>query len=196
MTLIYRACRLLSMLGSVPLWPMTMRGRRRVPTSGGAVLISNHQSFLDLIFIGQAVNREITYVARTTLWNSLFYRAITWPFRFVRIRRGESDLAALKDGIERLKRGEIILLFPEGTRTRTGQVGPFTMGFHTLASRAGVPIVPIRVSGSYKAWPRSQLLPYPRRVVIDIFPPLDIRGMSKEEVRSHLFEKIYRIPPC
>jgi 1-acyl-sn-glycerol-3-phosphate acyltransferase len=176
---------------STPLWPTRIRGKRNVPKEGGAVIISNHQSFLDLVFIGQAVSREITYMARDTLWSSLLYRSLTWPFRLLKVRRGEADVGAIREAIERLRSGEMILLFPEGTRTRTGRIGAFTMGFYTMAHRAEVPIVPIRIRGSYEVWPRWQKLPTPGHITVDIFPPLDVSNRSKEEVAQYLKERVY-----
>lgn len=174
-----------------PLWPLSIRGKRNVPERGGVVVISNHQSFLDLVLIGQSLHREITYMARDTLWKSLVYRSLTWPFTVMKIRRGEADLSAIREAIERLKRGELILLFPEGTRTRTGTVGPFTAGFYTMAHRAGVPVLPLRIRGSFEAWPRWQKWPLPCHITLDIFPPLDVSSRSKEEVLQFLKERIY-----
>jgi 1-acyl-sn-glycerol-3-phosphate acyltransferase len=188
----YRALQILGQSVFIPLWRLSVRGRRHVPKTGGVVAISNHQSFLDLILIGQALPREITYIARTSLWNSFAYRALTWPFTVMGIRRGEADLGAIKEAIDRLKRGELLLLFPEGTRTRTGKVGPFSMGFYTMAHRAGVPVLPIRIQGSFQAWPRWQPLPRPAQITLDIFEPFTIGDRSKEEVREFLERTIYK----
>ncbi len=188
---VYRALQVIGQSIFTPVWRMTVVGRRNIPASGGVVAICNHQSFLDLILVGQAINREITYVARTTLWDSAIFRSLTFPFRLLAIRRGEADLATLKAGIERLKNGELLLLFPEGTRTRDGRVGEFSMGYYTMAHRAGAPILPMRISGSFQAWPRHQPLPLPGPIRLTMFPPLDPKTLSKDQVRDYLQSRIY-----
>jgi 1-acyl-sn-glycerol-3-phosphate acyltransferase len=191
---VYRALQWIGRSIFTPVWPMTVTGRDRIPKSGGVVVISNHQSYLDLILLGQAIDREITYIARTGLWSSPLYRALTWPFRLVRIRRGEADLSALKECVGRLERGELLLLFPEGTRTRDGRVGRFTMGFLAMAQRARVPVVPARVFGSFEAWPRSHPLPSPGRIRLEFFPPIDAAGRRREEIVDQLQSGVYATP--
>ena len=71
-----------------------------------------------------------------------------------------------------LKRGQNLIIFPEGTRTRTGFVGEFKKTFAILATELNIPIVPVRISGAYEAWPRSKKLPSPKPVKVEYLKPI------------------------
>jgi len=75
------------------------------------------------------------------------------------LERGEADVKALKKCVDKLRRGEVVLLFPEGTRTRTGEIGPVKPGVFLMSAKAGVPVIPAAVEGSLKSWPRGRMLP-------------------------------------
>ena len=87
--------------------------------------------------------------------------------------------------MRRLKWGEMVLVFPEGTRTRDGEIGPFRPGFTALASRSGAAILPVAVDGAYAAWPRDQKFPGLGRIWVRYGPPLlpeEIRGRDEREL--------------
>jgi 1-acyl-sn-glycerol-3-phosphate acyltransferase len=130
-------------------------GRENVPRRGGAIVASSHQSYLDPVFFGAAIARPIDYFARRSLFRGLF-GAFIRALDAVPIDRGARDLGALRAAIERLRAGRVLLLFPEGTRTETGALGPLEPGVAALARRAGVPIVPAAVAGAFEAWPRGR----------------------------------------
>jgi len=136
-------------------------GRDRIPRRGGCIIACSHQSFLDPIIIGFSSSRAVNYLARRTLFNNWLFAALIRSYGAMELERDEADVRALKRCVERLRRGEIVLLFPEGTRTRTGEIGPLKPGVFLMSSRAGVPVVPAAVEGSLKSWPRGRLLPGP-----------------------------------
>jgi 1-acyl-sn-glycerol-3-phosphate acyltransferase len=186
----YRLIQSLAYILEIALWGIRVRGQNRVPRQGGGILISNHQSFLDLIFLGATFPRTICYVARTTLQSRIAYRLLTWPFKLVHIRRGEADLNAVREMVEAARAGYWVLLFPEGTRTRDGRVGPFTRGFLLAARRAGVPVVPARIRGSFEVWPRWQPLPsVGGRVRVEYFDPRD--ASRDEDLIESLRREVY-----
>lgn len=146
----------LARLTAVTLFRVRTRGRELVPATGGGLLLSNHQSNLDPLFVGLTCDRRLNYVARDTLFG---FGPLRWLFRTldaIPIDREGLGLAGLKETLKRLKRGEMVLLFPEGTRTRNGELQPIKPGFCVVARRANVPIVPVALAGSYEAWPRQR----------------------------------------
>jgi 1-acyl-sn-glycerol-3-phosphate acyltransferase len=142
------------------------RGREHIPKSGGALVLSNHQSHLDPVIIGSCFNGRLNYVARDTLFGFAPFRWLIESLDAIPIDREGMGLSGIKETLRRLKREEMVLLFPEGTRTEDGWVAPLKPGFCALARRAKVPLLPVALDGSFTAWPRWQK--YPRRAMIQV----------------------------
>src|SRR5262249_43718086 len=109
--------------------------------------------------IGLAANRRLSFVARQSLYK---FKPLAWLIGVldtIPIDREGSGLGGLKETLKRLKRGEAVVLFPEGTRTPDGEVHALKPGFVAIAGRAKVPIVPVAIDGSFDAWPRTQRVP-------------------------------------
>ena len=133
----------------------------RMPKTGGVLVVSNHQSFLDPILAALGVLRPFNPMARQSLFNN---RAFAWLIRSLYafpVRRRTADLRAIKEALRRLRKGNIVLMFPEGTRTTDGSIGRIQQGIVTIASRAEVPIVPVVIDGAFGAWPRNRRFPRP-----------------------------------
>jgi 1-acyl-sn-glycerol-3-phosphate acyltransferase len=173
------ACR----LAAVVVFRIRCDGRQFIPASGGGLVMSNHQSNLDPVIVGLAANRRLNYLARETLFRFAPFRWLIRSLDAIAIDREGLGLAGLKETLRRLKRGELVLIFPEGTRTRDGELAPLKAGFCAIARRANVPLVPVAVAGAFEAWPRSRRLP--RRSVLRVCfgPPLwpaDIEPLDDE----------------
>jgi len=151
-------------------------GAHKVPERGGVILASNHQSFLDPPAVGMAVRRHLYFVARRSLLRGRLAAALLKQQHVLPIDRDAPELAAIRAIVRRLRNGDGLVLFPEGTRTSDGSVGRFRPGFALVAARARVPVVPVAISGGFRAWPRWQRLPAwgPVRVMYgDPLPPPD-----------------------
>lgn len=145
-------------------------GRENIPATGGALIASNHLSYLDVVVLGLGCPRPLNYVARA----SLFRPPLGWLIRSVGgfpIDREGSGTAGLKETLRRLKNGGVVLLFPEGTRSPDGELGSMKPGFVALA-RAKVPIVPAAVAGTFEAWPRGRHLPRRHPIRVHYGPPI------------------------
>lgn len=157
-------------------------GRRHLPASGGALLLSNHQSFLDPLLIGIAADRRLSYVARKELFRFPPFRWLIQSLNAIAIDR-DRGLAGLKETLKRLKQDEVVLLFPEGTRSPDGEMAPLKPGFLALARRGRVPLVPVALDGAWQSWPRWQKLPRPSVIQIEFGRPIgpeEIEGLSDE----------------
>lgn len=169
-------------------------GRRHVPRRGGVLIASSHQSYLDPPLIGLSVPRQINYLARDTLFRHS--RAFSWVMRSLNaipVRREGGDMASFRESVRRLEAGRALLLFPEGTRTPDGRIGPIRPGLWNIAHRARVPIVPAVIDGAFKAWPRTRLLPRPRPIRIMFGPPIplaDIDTIGSDGLCALLFERL------
>jgi 1-acyl-sn-glycerol-3-phosphate acyltransferase len=143
----------------------------RIPPSGGALLVSNHLSHLDVFVLGVPLGRPLNYVARSTL----FFPPLGVLIRSVGgfpIQRDGMGASGLKETLRRLRNGGIVTLFPEGTRSRDGELGELKAGIAVLAARARVPIIPAAVAGTFEAWPRSKPWPRPHPICIHYGPTI------------------------
>lgn len=154
-------------------------GVNHVPVRGGVLLVSNHQSFFDPVLLSLGLPRETHHMARDTLFNKRrFATLIRWLNAFP-VKRGSADLGAIREAVKRLRDGQLVIVYPEGTRTRDGEVGPMHAGIMLMARRAGVPVVPALVCGAYEVWPRSASLPTLQPVLVAYGPPISAAELSQ-----------------
>lgn len=172
-TLVYRACHVGSLALCKAYFRLRVEGLANIPKDGGAVLASNHQSFIDILIFGGCVPRHVAFVARDTLahWRWLAY--VMRECGTVLVKRGSSDRRALRQMADHLERGDMVAIYPEGTRTRDGSLQEFKGGALLAARMAGVPIVPCGIRGAYAAWPRGQTIPAPKKIGVRFGPPID-----------------------
>jgi 1-acyl-sn-glycerol-3-phosphate acyltransferase len=173
-------------------WRWRATGRGNLPQTGGVLLVANHLSFLDVFVLGMPLGRPVNYVARSTL----FIPGLGFLMRSVGafpIQREGMGASGMKETLRRLRSGGIVALFPEGTRSTDGDLGPLKPGIAVLVARAGVPVVPAGIAGTFESWPRSRLLPFPHPIRIHYGPaikPEDIGGMRTEDVTALIRERI------
>lgn len=150
-------------------------GLENIPAEGPVIFAPNHQSFLDAPLV-------VTHLSSSTLRKTYFYAKkdhVRGAFMRMLARNHNvviMDMRTLKDSIRALGQvlsdGKNLVIFPEGTRTRTGQVGVFKKTFAILASEINVPIVPVRIEGAYEAWPRTKKMPRCHKVTVTYLPPI------------------------
>jgi 1-acyl-sn-glycerol-3-phosphate acyltransferase len=161
-------------------------GRCNVPESGGVLLVSNHLSYLDVFFLGIPLRRPLNYVARSTLFVPVLAQLMRSVGGFPIDREG-IGVSGLKETLRRLRDGGIVTLFPEGTRSRDGQLGPLKPGIAVLVARARVPVVPAGLAGSFEFWPRSRAWPVPHPIRIHYGRPIwpeDVAGLPTDAVTT------------
>jgi 1-acyl-sn-glycerol-3-phosphate acyltransferase len=136
--------------------------------AGGCLIVSNHVSYMDPTTVGWAVAREIYYLGRKSLFKPPFWNWFLPICNVLPIDRDGHDIAGLRRIIRMLKDGHAVLLFPEGTRSPDGTLQPAEPGAGMIALKAGVPILPVRVFGTYESLSRHtrRLRFHPIRVVI------------------------------
>ncbi len=152
-------------------WRVT--GHENVPEEGGAVIAANHLSFLDPPAVGSALRRRTYYFAAAYLFKNPVFGFIIRKCYAFPVRRGAADRRALKHAIELLEVGELLTMFPEGTRSRTGELGEFDLGAALAASRAEVPIVPCALTGTDAVFPRHAKRLHRGRVAVSFGEPVD-----------------------
>ena len=146
-------------LGGSLFWDLRASGLENIPRTGGCLLAANHQSYLDPTFVAAFLPREMHFMARRSLFRNPVFGGLIARCNAFSIDRDKADVKGVKSAIERLEAGNLLLVFPEGTRTRDGNIGLLKAGIGVLAERAAVPIVPVLITGAYKVWPKGRLFP-------------------------------------
>lgn len=191
--LVYDLARVLARLVAVGLYGLRVVGREHWPAEGGALICANHQSMFDPPLVGLTCPRRLYYLARKTLFDVPILSPLIRFFDAIPIDRDGMGLAGLKETLRRVRAGEMVLLFPEGTRTRDGEVGPLKPGLLLVVRRSGVPLVPVGIDGAYQAWPRTQRLPRLGRIAVVIRPPIpaaEVAQLADEAVLARLAQEI------
>jgi len=156
-----------------------------MPGEGGLLVLASHQSHLDPILLGLASPRRLSSLARSSLFHNQLLSSVISLLDAVPIDRESSSIAGMKAIISRLKAGRAVIIFPEGTRTSTGQLGDLKGGFTLIARRAGVPIMPVAIVGAYECWPRSRVLPRTGRIRLEfgrLITPEEIAEMDDAQL--------------
>ncbi|MDG2013250.1 MAG: lysophospholipid acyltransferase family protein [Pirellulaceae bacterium] len=168
-------------------------GREHFPQDGGVLVCANHQSNLDPPLVGMMANRRMNYLAKKTLF---LHQPLKWVIEHldaIPIDRDGMGLGGIKETIRRLRRGEMVLIFPEGQRTFDGEMTPLMPGICALARRTGVPLLPVGMDGAFQSWRRGTSVPLPTRVWMVVGAPItkdDYAGLSDAELVELLDERI------
>lgn len=135
---------------------LRVKGVENVPEKGAFVLVSNHQCFFDPLFCWVPLKKHLYFLARDTLFAHWFARLWISSLDTIAVKRGEADLRAIRLGLTKLREGDVVCVFPEGTRTHDGRIRPFKSGFSLLCKRGGAAVVPVVIDGAFEAWPRHK----------------------------------------
>lgn len=189
---LHQACRGLG----VALFRIRCEGRRHVPPSGGVLVLSSHQSHLDPVLIGLACDRRLNYLARDSLFGFAPFRWLIRSLDAIPLNREGLGLDGLKETLRRLKRQEMVLIFPEGRRSSDGNVAPLKPGFCALARRANVALAPAAIMGAFEAWPRTQTFPSTANIFVQFGPPITPQEIQALDDNGLVAEVERRIRAC
>lgn len=182
----------------------------RVPSSGPVILASNHASFIDPPLVGAALDRDISYLARESLFRFPLMGALLRSWNSVPVDRDGGGASGLRAILDRLLAGGGIILFPEGTRTSDNRFLPARSGIGLVVIKSTAPVVPVRVFGTFEAYGRHMKLPLPRRVMVKFGEPMDFAALRAEaksctkarlkeiyqQVSDEIMSEIAKLQPC
>lgn len=132
-----------------------IQGQENVPAKGGLLIVSNHLSFLDPSLMAAAITREVHFLARKTLFKKNGFGALIRSLNSIPIDQDRPDMNGLRLVIKHLQQGDAVVLFPEGARSPDGKIQPGQVGAGLVALKAGVPILPVYLHGTFEALPRG-----------------------------------------
>jgi 1-acyl-sn-glycerol-3-phosphate acyltransferase len=164
-----------------------------VPRAGGALLISNHQSNLDPVLLAVNLHRQVDYMAKAELFENSRFAWLIRALNALPVRRGEGDIAAVKEVIRRVGAGRVVTVFPEGTRTRDGQIGTILPGIAVIVRRAQAPVIPAVIDGSFQAWPKGSKLPRAHPIRIMYGKAMNFEGMKANQIIEEIGSTMRRM---
>jgi len=165
---------------------VSYRGLEHTRRRGATVFISNHLSTADVWAVAPALPASNLYVAKRSLFRIPLVGWAMTAAGFIPIDRDrrESAIRSLDAAAARVRAGRSITLFAEGTRSRAGRLGPFKKGPFHLALAAGVPVVPVAISGSRRSFPPGSVLIRPGNVRVSFSPPIDVAAWPTEDLED------------
>jgi 1-acyl-sn-glycerol-3-phosphate acyltransferase len=154
------------------------------------LLVANHQSYLDPVLVAVHLDRPVSFLAKSELFENPYFAWFIRSLHAFPVRQGEGDVGAIKEMIRRLQEGNVLNVYPEGSRTETGEVAPLEKGVALVIRKAGVPVVPVAIDGSFAAWPKDAALFHPHPVRVKYGKPIDFNGMKGQEIIHTLETKL------
>lgn len=170
-----------------------VRGHEHVPAKGAALIAPNHLSFLDPPLMGCALRRPGWFMAKAELFRVPGFRWLISKMHAYPVKRGAPDRAAMKRTFDYLKQGELVCVFPEGTRSQKGELGPIEIGVGMLAVKSGVPIVPVGIRGTDRMLPRGAKRLHRAKIRVQFgppLPPLALEGRSEREAYQEAADRL------
>lgn len=176
-----------------------VEGLEHVPREGGAIIASNHRSYFDIFTICAVMPRDVRWVMKEALMRNPLFGFVLRHIRAVGLDRSSprEAIKILLETAKELKQGDVIAMFPEGTRSGSTELLPFKSGVFALALKAGVPVVPVLIEGSEKILPARKLIVNCfKEVRVKFLKPINPQEFGKDrqkmsdEIRSRIEAEI------
>ncbi len=186
---LYRVVRWLAVLVARLLWRLEVHGAEKVPP-GPFVLSAVHRSNIDFLLVAAVTRRRMRYMGKHTIWKYAWLGRFFTALGAFPVHRGSADREALRTSQAVLEAGEPVVMFPEGTRRTGPVVQELFEGPTFVASRTGVPIVPVGIGGSEAAMPPGSKLIRPGKIVLVIGDPIPApvpeegRRVARRQIRE------------
>lgn len=150
---LYFTAKFLSFLTFTFIFPTRVRGRENVPEKGPCIIVANHVSFLDAIVLGHTLPMRVNYFAKDNLLDIFLFSRILDYLGAIPLERDEPSSMSLRAGLKALRKKKALVVFPEGTRSRTGKRLPPKPGIGFLHAKSGAPLIPVLIDGTQRAMP-------------------------------------------
>jgi 1-acyl-sn-glycerol-3-phosphate acyltransferase len=165
-------------------------GREHVPGSGGVLLIANHTSYSDPPIVGAACLRPVNFMAKAELFKIPVLAGFIRRTHAFPVRRGSADRAALRRAVRLLRAGEVLLIFPEGTRSPDGRLMELETGAAFIALSGEAQVVPVAIVGADGLLPRGRPILLPAKLRVRFGPPLDLSALHGQRPTRPVLQQV------
>jgi 1-acyl-sn-glycerol-3-phosphate acyltransferase len=185
-SLLWKSLQIIGRVGTSLLFELKVYGIENVPQTGGALLVANHQSYLDPVLVAVRLRRPVSFLAKSELFENPYFSWFIRSLHAFPVRQGHGDVGAVRETIRRLDEGHILNVYPEGTRTSDGEIGPIQKGIALILRKTKVPVIPVAIDGSFQAWPNHQMLFRPGRIRVLYGKPIDFNDLKADSILATL----------
>ena len=185
MTIVYNIFSNLARLFARLFFTMRVVHPERMIENGPLIIAVNHSSFVDPPLAGICSSRAVYYLARKNLLQWPFFGPLFPDMNVIPVERDGNDMSALREVIKKVREGNGVVLFPEGTRSKDGHLQPARAGIGLVIAKTMAPVLPVRIFGAYEAFPKGSKLPSFGPITIVIGRPIhftidDIEPTTRE----------------
>jgi len=173
---------------------VAVKGYDRIDLQKPYIFVSNHASMFDIPTVVVALKGNVNIVfkkelTRVPIWG--------WALRFghfIMIDRSSprDAMASIERAAQSIQQGHSVILFPEGTRTVDGKLQQFKRGAFSLAVKAGIPVVPLIINGTFKIMPKGSLIVKPSNISVILEEPIPTKGLSGKNSEMELMERVHK----
>ena len=173
-------CRLVATL----MFDLKLIDAHHIPTTGGVLIIGNHQSYIDPPLYACKLRRPASFLAKSELFSNPYFGGLIRGLNAFPVRQGEGDVGAVRETIRRLQEGHLLTMFPEGGRSNSPEIEPFQGGVGLIVRRAGptVKVVPAAIHGPFEAWSRHRKFPRAHPCRIKYGKPLSLSDLKAAQI--------------
>ncbi len=169
-------------------WPMRIRGRENVPRTGSAIIVCNHLSLVDPFAVAYAAHRIVRFMAKEELFRTPVLGFIIRRMGAFPVDRSRQDAQSMRIALSVLKEGELLGMFPEGTRSTTGQMQELRTGALRIAARTRTPIIPVAIIGTNRALPPGKWI-RPAQVSVIFGEPIEFTELYDRNDKGEPMER-------
>ena len=169
-------------------WKIDVVGMENVPKEGGLILASNHVSYLDPIVLAITMKRKICFITKKEAFNNIFGSIILKNLNAFPVDREKTDICSLRKSLNILQEKKVLGIFPEGTRSKNGELQELKLGIIKIAMKTGVPILPVGIIGTHKIYSQGKIFPTLFKYKITVrYGPL--KYFDKGKIGDKIYQK-------
>lgn len=192
--MLYNILKVTAFLLAKLLFRLSVSGSNNIPKKGGFILASNHISYLDPVILGCACPRKLNFMAKYDLFSAPVFAALISRLGAFAVKRNTADISALREALNRVKSGNGLVIFPEGSRVNANMNLKPQPGIGFLASKTNVPVIPAFISGTDKALPKGSKMIKTEKIFIRFGKQISVeRRVPYQQTADLIMNNIRRL---